>query len=203
MCSFFLLFFFAAARPPVGPSAPLLLVGRRCLLVERSWNISGICIPAAVSPNSRCSNGFPGVESENGKTCCLAYCLECAGVGCSTRGNASHCCATEIRVQGEECDVAGEAPCFIVPPVPWEPEHTMLYFLYFFIIPFAVVAALCNRGLLPGCREKADPDDPANTAHLHGHNTGPAEALSKKSAAPAARAKAAGRQAEKEEEEAA
>ncbi|CAN0376333.1 unnamed protein product, partial [Hapterophycus canaliculatus] len=45
---------------------------------------------------STCSNGIPGIESLNGKTCCALYCIECAGVGCSGRGNSTDCCATEI-----------------------------------------------------------------------------------------------------------
>lgn len=93
-------------------------------------------------------------------------------MGCSNRGNATDCCATEISVYSQDCDVAEEAPCFITPEVPWEPEHTMVYFAYFVIIPFIVVAVLCNYSLLPCFREKADPSDPAATAHLHGHNIG-------------------------------
>lgn len=102
----------------------------------------------------------------------LAHC-SFAGVGCSNRGNSSDCCATEILIESQDCDVSGEAPCFITPEVPWEPEHTMVYFAYFVIIPFIVVAILCNYSLLPCFREKGDPADPATTAHLHGHNTGP------------------------------
>eukprot|EP00752_Nemacystus_decipiens_P011493 g10205.t1 len=125
-----------------------------------------------LAPDTTCSNGFPGVESANGKTCCMAYCIECAGVGCSNRGNSSDCCATEIAVESQDCDVAGEAPCFITPPEPWAPEHTLVYFAYFVIIPFIVLAILCNYSLLPCFREKADPSDPATTEHLHGHNIG-------------------------------
>ncbi|CAM9640682.1 unnamed protein product [Ectocarpus sp. 6 AP-2014] len=126
--------------------------------------------------DSTCSNGFPGVESENGKTCCLTSCGFCAGDGCSNQGNATDCCATEISLHGEECDIAGSAPCYVVTPEEDGPEHTLVYFTLFFIIPFIVIAVVCNATFPRWCRGR-DPDAPldeaAATAHLQGHNTSP------------------------------
>eukprot|EP00752_Nemacystus_decipiens_P008653 g7726.t1 len=70
-----------------------------------------------------CSNGIRGVESDNGKVCCVAECGSCGGVGCSRFSpelEADDCCVTEILEDGEACSVWGEAPCFIdgQSPVP-------------------------------------------------------------------------------------
>ncbi|CAN0393395.1 unnamed protein product, partial [Ectocarpus fasciculatus] len=118
--------------------------------------------------------------SENGKTCCLTSCGFCAGDGCSNQGNATDCCATEIFLQGEECDIAGSAPCHIITPEELRLQHhKFVYFILFFIIPFLVLAAACNAAF-PGwcwCRGTDDPhaavDEAVATAHLHGHNTSP------------------------------
>ncbi|CAN0366093.1 unnamed protein product, partial [Ectocarpus fasciculatus] len=132
-------------------------------------------VPAAA--DSTCSNGFPGVESENGKTCCLTSCGFCAGDGCSNQGNATDCCATEIFLHGEECDVAGSAPCHIITPEEPGIEHSLVYFTLFFIIPFLVLAVVCNATFPRWCRSADDPhaavDEAVATAHLHGHNTSP------------------------------
>ncbi|CAM9804904.1 unnamed protein product, partial [Hapterophycus canaliculatus] len=59
-----------------------------------------------------CDNGFYGIQS--GTVCCDAGCGACGGVGCSGRpGGADACCVTEIRDDGEECSIAGAAPCYI------------------------------------------------------------------------------------------
>ncbi|CAM9835143.1 unnamed protein product [Scytosiphon promiscuus] len=67
---------------------------------------------------STCSNDVVGVESSNGKACCVAECGACGGEGCSGFGvdfglDAHDCCATEIADEGESCSETGEAPCFI------------------------------------------------------------------------------------------
>lgn len=36
--------------------------------------LSSLQIPE-MAPDTTCSNGIPGVESVNGKTCCMAYCI--------------------------------------------------------------------------------------------------------------------------------
>ncbi|CAN0421213.1 unnamed protein product, partial [Ectocarpus sp. 12 AP-2014] len=84
---------FVAAGTPAPAPGPIIAV------------TSAPFVPA--DADSTCSNGFPGVESENGKTCCLTSCGFCAGDGCSNQGNATDCCATEISLYGEECDIAG------------------------------------------------------------------------------------------------
>lgn len=59
---------------------------------------------ATLSANERpaagttCSNGIDGVESANGKACCVTECGSCGGVGCSQFSpdlGADDCCVTE------------------------------------------------------------------------------------------------------------
>ncbi|CAN0253180.1 unnamed protein product [Pylaiella littoralis] len=132
------------------------------------------------SPDSTCSNGLSGVEAENGKTCCALYCGTCGGVGCGSRGNASDCCATEIAFYGEECGVAGASPCFNVPEEPFVVKNTFLYFIVLFIVPFVVIALVCNNLSLfrrccgkKTCDGEGGGDQEPSTAHLHGHNVDP------------------------------
>ncbi|CAN0044125.1 unnamed protein product [Ectocarpus sp. 13 AM-2016] len=161
------------AAPAAAAGTLLLLL---CFDTNPAAALATAAAAAATDADSTCSNGFPGVESENGKTCCLTSCGFCAGDGCSNQGNATDCCATEISLYGEECDIAGSAPCHIVTPEEDGPEHTLVYFTLFFIIPFLVIALVCNATFPRWCRGR-DPDaaldEAAATAHLHGHNTSP------------------------------
>eukprot|EP00903_Cladosiphon_okamuranus_P022803 g20995.t1 len=86
--------------------------------------------PVAEAPTeaAMCSNGVRGVESDNGKVCCVAECGSCGGVGCSKFSpdlGANDCCVTEILDDGEACSVWGEAPCFLdgASPVPSPTEE--------------------------------------------------------------------------------
>eukprot|EP00752_Nemacystus_decipiens_P002185 g2080.t1 len=80
--------------------------------------------PTAPSPSgTTCSNGVEGVESSDGRACCVAECGSCGGVGCSKFSpdlGADDCCVTEIVDRGEACSVWGAAPCYIdgESPVP-------------------------------------------------------------------------------------
>ena len=67
-------------------------------------------LPSEVCPSA---GGIPGIESSNGKACCLAACGQCGGDGCSSVGLASDCCVTDIVDEGEACSVKGSAPCYI------------------------------------------------------------------------------------------
>ena len=59
------------------------------------------------------ADGIPGIESSDGRACCLAACGQCGGTGCSTVGAASDCCVTDIVEEGEPCSETGAAPCYI------------------------------------------------------------------------------------------
>lgn len=59
------------------------------------------------------AGGIEGIESDNGKTCCLTSCGQCGGRGCSDSGDASDCCESIIQKYGEACSVSGTAPCYI------------------------------------------------------------------------------------------
>ena len=59
------------------------------------------------------AEGIPGIESSDGRACCLVECGQCGGTGCSSVGDASDCCVTDIVEEGEPCSVTGAAPCYI------------------------------------------------------------------------------------------
>lgn len=59
------------------------------------------------------AGGIPGIESSNGKACCLASCGQCGGFGCSSVGKDTDCCISDIVESGEACSVKGSAPCYI------------------------------------------------------------------------------------------
>lgn len=59
------------------------------------------------------AGGVPGIESSDGRACCLAECGQCGGIGCSMMGEASDCCVLNIEEKGEACSVTKEAPCYI------------------------------------------------------------------------------------------
>lgn len=61
----------------------------------------------------RCSNGVPGLESDDGEACCAVTCSQCGGVGCSVPGPASDCCATDVAEQAPDCSIALAGPCYI------------------------------------------------------------------------------------------
>lgn len=64
------------------------------------------------------ADGISGIQSSNGKACCVAECGVCGGSGCSTVAatlglGADDCCATEIVDSGKACSETNEAPCSI------------------------------------------------------------------------------------------
>ncbi|CAN0522881.1 unnamed protein product, partial [Ectocarpus sp. 12 AP-2014] len=64
---------------------------------------------------TKCSFGIYGVESDNGRVCCVAECGACGGVGCSRFSpdlGADDCCVTDILLDGEACSATGTAPCY-------------------------------------------------------------------------------------------
>eukprot|EP00903_Cladosiphon_okamuranus_P020683 g18992.t1 len=63
---------------------------------------SSVLLTSSELADLKCSNGIPDIESVNGKTCCMAYRIQCAGVGRSGRGNSSLCCATEISAESKD-----------------------------------------------------------------------------------------------------
>ncbi|CAM9124855.1 unnamed protein product, partial [Ascophyllum nodosum] len=91
--------------------------------------------PTTPSPKpetgSTCSNGLPGVDSDNGNYCCLDECSACGGSGCGDFGPS--CCISDIQETGRICSETGEAPCFIdgdsptpTAPTPTAPTPTTL-----------------------------------------------------------------------------
>lgn len=63
-----------------------------------------------------CSNGVPGIESDDGEACCVAGCVTCGGDGCESAGGltAEECCSEDILSSGELCEATGMAPCIII-----------------------------------------------------------------------------------------
>ncbi|CAM9655002.1 unnamed protein product [Ectocarpus sp. 13 AM-2016] len=64
---------------------------------------------------TKCSYGIYGVESDDGRVCCVAECGACGDVGCSRFSpdlGADDCCVTDILLDGEACSATGTAPCY-------------------------------------------------------------------------------------------
>lgn len=67
---------------------------------------------------SICSNGIPGVETDN--YCCLKECGTCGGSGCRNRpGGKEGCCKGAIDDAGVLCDDSGAAPCIMTSGEAW------------------------------------------------------------------------------------
>ncbi len=60
-----------------------------------------------------CSNGLPGMESEDGAVCCWHGCNECVGRGEETCIGVTDCCEQTIIDEGLMCSEAEEGPCII------------------------------------------------------------------------------------------
>jgi len=77
---------FARSNPNPSPNPNALVLYSRLISNTRSAGMT-------------CSNGIYGVESSNGKACCVAECGLCGGAGCSMFGGpdlgADDCCVTE------------------------------------------------------------------------------------------------------------
>ncbi|CAM9694516.1 unnamed protein product [Pylaiella littoralis] len=67
--------------------------------------------------DTTCSNGLPGVESDN-LICCVAACGTCGGQNCGDVAGftGDDCCIENIEANNELCSDKGFAPCVVDPP---------------------------------------------------------------------------------------
>ncbi|CAN0524753.1 unnamed protein product, partial [Ectocarpus sp. 12 AP-2014] len=105
----------AVTPSPTHPTSEMPTLGKNDRMVFRCSSSRPMPPVTAPAAGTKCSYGIYGVESDNGRVCCVAECGACGGVGCSRFSpdlGADDCCVTDILLDGEACSATGTAPCY-------------------------------------------------------------------------------------------